>query len=245
MPILQTENCYAYICGNLIFRFWCFIFRRRYLNGRKVNRRKMTEPLSTEKRDIILDAARKRFAYYGFSKVTMDEIAVDAGMGKASLYYYFPTKEKLFIEVVLQEKKQFLAQLKAIVTSDAQAVDKLRNYVKKRTEYFRNLANLRALGFQQPKEMRESFYEMYKNFQAEELKLIQQLIQTGKKDGEFLVSNPQRTAEIVLRILQGIRSWLIAIQGKPILLDDDFYKVLERDSLDALDLMLHGIIRKK
>lgn len=205
----------------------------------------MTEPLSTEKRGAILDAARKRFAYYGFSKVTMDEIAVDAGMGKASLYYYFPTKEKLFIEVVLQEKKQFLEQLKTIITSDASPSDKLRKYVRKRTEYFRNLANLRALGFQQPKEMRESFYEMYKNFQAEELRLIQQLIQAGKRDGIFVVSNPQRTAEIILRVLQGIRSWLITFRGKPVLLDDDFYKMLEKDSLDALDLLLHGIVKKK
>ncbi|MGC8595020.1 MAG: TetR/AcrR family transcriptional regulator [Candidatus Kryptoniota bacterium] len=205
----------------------------------------MTEPLSTEKRGVILDAARKRFAYYGFSKVTMDEIAVDAGMGKASLYYYFPTKERLFIEVVLQEKKQFLEQLKAIVTSDLDSADKLRNYVRKRIEYFRNLANLRALSFQQPKEMRESFHEMYKDFQAEELKLIQQLIQAGKREGEFAVSNPQRTAEIVLRVLQGIRSWLLNIHGKPILLDEDFYRGLEKDSLDALELLLHGIIRKK
>ena len=38
----------------------------------------------------ILEAARSRFAHYGYSKVTMEEIALDVEMGKASLYYYFP-----------------------------------------------------------------------------------------------------------------------------------------------------------
>ena len=68
----------------------------------------MSEQLTSEKQAVILDAARKRFAYYGFSKVTMDEIAADVGLGKASLYYYFPTKEGLFVEVIKDEKSQFL-----------------------------------------------------------------------------------------------------------------------------------------
>lgn len=46
---------------------------------------------------IILEAARKRFAHFGISKTTMNEIAADIGMSKASLYYYFPDKEKLFV----------------------------------------------------------------------------------------------------------------------------------------------------
>lgn len=60
-----------------------------------------------KEKEIIL-AARKRFAYYGFSKVTMDEIAADIGMAKASLYYYFPTKVDLFIAVVTEEQDQFI-----------------------------------------------------------------------------------------------------------------------------------------
>jgi AcrR family transcriptional regulator len=38
----------------------------------------------------IIEAARKRFSHYGLTKTTMNEIAADIGMSKASLYYYFP-----------------------------------------------------------------------------------------------------------------------------------------------------------
>lgn len=49
-----------------------------------------------EKEQAILKAARERFAQFGFNKSTMDEIASDVELGKASLYYYFPAKEDLF-----------------------------------------------------------------------------------------------------------------------------------------------------
>ena len=46
----------------------------------------MTEHPAGRKEKAILEAARKRFAYFGFSKITMDEIASDVALGKASLY---------------------------------------------------------------------------------------------------------------------------------------------------------------
>ena len=58
------------------------------------------------KQQIIIDAARDRFAHFGFSKVTMDEIASDVELGKASLYYYFPTKEELFKAVITLEQDE-------------------------------------------------------------------------------------------------------------------------------------------
>ena len=74
----------------------------------------MSENLSGEKTQNILSAARRRFAHYGFSKVTMDEIAGDVEMGKASLYYYFPTKEDLFKAVVIQEQNEFVNYIETL-----------------------------------------------------------------------------------------------------------------------------------
>jgi len=58
-----------------------------------------------DKEELILQAAQHRFAAYGLSKVTMDEIAEDVGMAKASLYYCFPTKETIFRSVVQHEQE--------------------------------------------------------------------------------------------------------------------------------------------
>ncbi len=122
----------------------------------------MSEQLTSEKQAVILDAARKRFAYYGFSKVTMDEIASDVGLGKASLYYYFPTKEGLFVEVIKQEKNQFLSDIQSMIETKTSPCDMIRKYAQLRIQHFRELANLRALQFQQSSESRATFLQLFK-----------------------------------------------------------------------------------
>ncbi len=45
--------------------------------------------------DAILQAVNKRLAEQGFDLMTVDEIAADVGIAKASLYKHFPSKEAL------------------------------------------------------------------------------------------------------------------------------------------------------
>ena len=48
----------------------------------------------------ILKAAVKRFAKHGLNKTTLDEIARDLRIGKATIYNYFESKEELFYETI-------------------------------------------------------------------------------------------------------------------------------------------------
>ncbi|MEK6646999.1 MAG: TetR/AcrR family transcriptional regulator [Candidatus Firestonebacteria bacterium] len=54
--------------------------------------------MSAEIRERIVKNAGELFLQFGFSKVTMDEIAKVLGMSKKTLYKFFPTKEKLLKE---------------------------------------------------------------------------------------------------------------------------------------------------
>lgn len=53
-----------------------------------------------ENERLILEAAEKVFAEAGFGGATMQLIADLAGLPKANLHYYFPTKESLYRQVV-------------------------------------------------------------------------------------------------------------------------------------------------
>ncbi len=203
----------------------------------------MAEQLSSEKQALILDAARKRFAYYGFSKVTMDEIAADVGMGKASLYYYFPTKEGLFNEVIRQEKDQFLEDIRSMIEEKLPACDMLRQYAAKRVEYFRNLANLRALQIQQSAESRASHLELFKDFQQQEVALLRQILELGGASGDFEVKDPQQSAEIIMQMFYGPRAWLLLKRENR--LDDETYNVLEESARQIAEVILNGIIKRK
>jgi len=60
------------------------------------------------KKDKILEAAYNRFLHYGYSKTTMNEIAGDLSMSKALLYYYFPDKSQLYIDVMRKVGNEYL-----------------------------------------------------------------------------------------------------------------------------------------
>lgn len=56
--------------------------------------------LRIEKEKAILGSAERIFAEHGFRGATTQMIADDAGIPKANLHYYFPTKESLYTQVV-------------------------------------------------------------------------------------------------------------------------------------------------
>jgi AcrR family transcriptional regulator len=74
-----------------------------------------------ESRVAILDAAEDRFAVQGFASTTIKQIATDAGVNSALLYYYFADKEALYgamvsrlIERLATEMSQSFAGAEAL-----------------------------------------------------------------------------------------------------------------------------------
>jgi len=74
----------------------------------------------------ILEAAREQFLRLGFSPVTTDAIASAAGISKATLYRYFPGKERLFREIILGQLLEIEGGIESLIsTGDRDFVDKL------------------------------------------------------------------------------------------------------------------------
>ena len=55
------------------------------------------------KYDQVVDGARAVFMREGYEGASVDEIARDAGVSKATLYSYFPDKQHLFMEILRSE----------------------------------------------------------------------------------------------------------------------------------------------
>ena len=62
----------------------------------------LKEKEKEQRRELILDAAEKMFFSRGYDNVSMDDIASEIGLNKATLYIYFKNKEALFFAVVLR-----------------------------------------------------------------------------------------------------------------------------------------------
>jgi TetR/AcrR family transcriptional regulator, cholesterol catabolism regulator len=71
-----------------------------------------------EVRNRILDKARDHFLQFGFSTVTMSEIAADLGMSKKTVYAFFPSKEDLASEMVKGIQAEITSQLNLLVEDE-------------------------------------------------------------------------------------------------------------------------------
>lgn len=60
----------------------------------------MTQERSRRRRERILDAAFHVFSGLGYRGAAVDEIARQADTSKGGVYFHFPTKESLFLELL-------------------------------------------------------------------------------------------------------------------------------------------------
>lgn len=64
--------------------------------------KEIKEQEKEQRRNYILDAAEKLFFTRSYDEVSMDDIAKEVELNKATLYLYFKNKESLFFSVVLR-----------------------------------------------------------------------------------------------------------------------------------------------
>lgn len=65
--------------------------------------------LFAERRRVILDAALSLFAKHGFRGVSVEAIAAAANITKPVLYDHFPSKQRLFLEVVREIRARLMS----------------------------------------------------------------------------------------------------------------------------------------
>ncbi|BAZ99086.1 TetR/AcrR family transcriptional regulator [Methanothermobacter sp. EMTCatA1] len=96
------------------------------------------------RREQIIRAAEKAFFARGYDRVTMDEIAEEAEVNKALLYYYFKNKESLFFAVNLYGVRILHSMYRRCLELDTDGYGKVRamvealySFSKEHPDYFR------------------------------------------------------------------------------------------------------------
>lgn len=70
-----------------------------------------------ERREQLLAAARETFVSQGYHAAAMDEIAARAGVTKPVLYQHFASKRDLYLAILDEGSRLFLAQMENALTS--------------------------------------------------------------------------------------------------------------------------------
>jgi len=68
--------------------------------------------------DRVLDAAAELLVRWGYQRVTIDEVARHAGIGKGTVYLHFRTKDALFLTVLLRAHRHVVAAMADRMAAD-------------------------------------------------------------------------------------------------------------------------------
>lgn len=149
--------------------------------------------MAKDRKEQIILAAVKRFARQGMGKTTLDEIARDIRIGKATIYHYFESKEQLFYESLRYETESFIEAIKAIFNNTGLAVgERLLDYI----------------GF---KETIDSHYKLIFNLM---IKLMED--NSSEQEKEILTGMLKREEEIIRLVLNSIYSTRIESMNESI-----------------------------
>lgn len=88
------------------------------------------QDIRSRRRLAILHAAAEEFCQNGFDHARMDAIAARVGIGKSTIYEYFPSKTALFTAVGEQTAEQAKREMRAILEDDVPFRHKLVNYMR-------------------------------------------------------------------------------------------------------------------
>jgi TetR/AcrR family transcriptional regulator of autoinduction and epiphytic fitness len=77
-------------------------------------RRSFREQMHLAREDAIVQAVNRLLAEKGFDAMTVDEVAAEVGIAKASLYRHFPSKEDLAAEAMVRTLERALAFLEGL-----------------------------------------------------------------------------------------------------------------------------------
>lgn len=98
------------------------------------------------RQEIIIEAAKRVFAVKPFNKVSIRDIASEAGISHASIYRYFPDQQALFVEAFLHGAKEIGITLEGII-ENAKTPDIIKmsdayvTYLMDNDQYFRMMTH--------------------------------------------------------------------------------------------------------
>ncbi len=150
----------------------------------------MTLSSENETHSKILNAAKLIFSRHGFNGARIDQIAKEANVNKAMIYYHFKNKEELYDAVVDSIfSKDCLSFLKNF--SDEDTFQKLEQFI---LYFFEKMeSNKRERCSIIAREMvskTETFTKMRDKYWIPDFKLVIEILETGKQKGHFRFDQP-------------------------------------------------------
>ncbi len=163
---------------------------------------------STNTRSQILDIAQDLIQKTGVNAMSYADISKAVGIRKASIHYYFPTKEDLIADLLDRYNEQFCRLVENILNSATSPEAKLNQYCGLFEETLssgeQDKACLCGILSAELKTLNSPVVDRITQFYRDNEIYLEQILQLGLESGEFnFTGNPRTMAKLVFSLMEG------------------------------------------
>ncbi len=174
-------------------------------------RRRLT-PRGRERRRQLVDYAARRFAENGFHPTSVSDIVSGVGVGKGVFYWYFDSKEQLFLEI-LRDAQQDLRRAQQHAIGDASdPVERIELGTRASMHWF--AANRHLVNLFQFASTEERFAPALRRGQEVALADAVKHVKDGIVAGTIRDSAPEVLANAMLGVIGHLARELIQLRGE-------------------------------
>ncbi|MBA2269272.1 MAG: TetR/AcrR family transcriptional regulator [Chthoniobacterales bacterium] len=154
---------------------------------------------SETREDLILDAADRLLARYGYKKMTVEDVANEAGIGKGTVYLHFRSKEEVVLSHVDRIVRRLLEQLEAIAADSDTAAGRVREMLLLRVMFrFDAVQHYTQSISEVLRDLRSGLLDRRQRHFDREAKVLAAVLKEGDRSGELRCSDPLPTARVLI-----------------------------------------------
>jgi AcrR family transcriptional regulator len=170
-------------------------------------------PAKDEREAAFKQAALKVFSSKGYHKTTMSEVAMEAGFGKGTLYWYWNSKEELYFALVEESHNEFMALVRNAAEREGNALEKLLWLGNEVIDLHYRHRDYTKLSWKMRAEEAEAFSPEYverlHSNSGEIKEKLEEIISQGIEEGLLPQVDPYYLACMLLGLMEGMEiQWL-------------------------------------
>jgi len=155
--------------------------------------------------ELILDGVDRLLAREGYDEVSIDSLAREVGLNKATLYTHFPTKEDLMLSHIDRIVRDVVQQLREMAESDEYPTEKIRRmlilHVMVRFDSVQHYAESLS---EVLRDLRSALLERREAYFDTEAAILAGVLALGQKSGAFRVTNCCATAHSLIEATNSV-----------------------------------------
>jgi AcrR family transcriptional regulator len=190
-------------------------------------------------KESIICAVGRLLSRYGYKKMTVEDIAHEAGIGKGTLYLYFPSKEEIALGWIDNLHKLLINELWEIAKTKEHPEEKLVEMLRKRVLFRFDQAQDFAESLDDIfSAIRVSLFVRREKYRAEEIKIFSYVLEEGINEGAFRQINIEDTSLSLLLATNSLLPYSLSVSqlGRR----DE----IEKKILDIANLLLNGLHKR-